>query len=135
MIQNLSIQCRDIRIFLPKLPKKLKSVKWKCTYIYAGVNLNRSRDICFQSWPSRSEKSMKFSPKLSLWRRLPGSQGATRDFMLWVFLNWSIDCWIKSSKTKFGRITSGIFNHPSAHCSVRILKRVKAIRGTRFVRF
>ncbi len=29
MIQNLSIRCRDIRIFLQKLPKKFKSVKWK----------------------------------------------------------------------------------------------------------
>ncbi len=32
MIQNLSIRCRDIRIFLQKLPKNFKSVKWKCTY-------------------------------------------------------------------------------------------------------
>jgi hypothetical protein len=36
--------------------------------------------------------------------------------MLWLFLSWGIDYRIKSSKTKFGRITSWTYDHPISHC-------------------
>ncbi len=46
------------------------------------------------------------------------NQQVTRGFMYWFFLSWGIDYRIKTSKTKFERITSRTFNHPISHCEV-----------------
>ncbi len=74
-------------------------------YIYAEQNPSRTRDISIQSWPFRSRKRPRVSLKFWLWRSVPEKWQVTRGFMLWFFLNWSIDYQIKNSKTKFGRIT------------------------------
>jgi hypothetical protein len=36
--------------------------------------------------------------------------------MVRFFLSWGIDYPKKSSKTRFGKITSWTFNHPISHC-------------------
>jgi hypothetical protein len=44
--------------------------------------------------------------------------GVTKGPIFWRFLSWGIDYSTKNPKTKFGRITFWIYNHPSAHCEV-----------------
>ncbi len=87
-------------------------------YIYAEQNPNRTRDIRVQSWHFLSRKRPRFSPKFSLRKYLPENWQVTKGFMMWLFLNWSIDYQIENKKTKFGRITFWIFNHPISHCVI-----------------
>jgi hypothetical protein len=54
-------------------------------YIYVEQNLNGTRDICFQSWPPRSQKRPRFSLMFSLWKYLPKNWQVTRGFMLCFF--------------------------------------------------
>jgi hypothetical protein len=98
-------------------------------YIYAEQNPNRARDIGVQSWPFRSQKRPTVSLKFSLWRQVPGSWQVTRGIMLWLFLSWGIDCWIKSWKTRFGRITSWTFFHPISHCVMAGTRKNRAANG------
>jgi hypothetical protein len=54
--------------------------------------------------------------------------GVTRGPIFWRFLSWGIDYPTKNPKTKFGRITFWIYNHPSAHCAVTRVKKKKVKR-------
>ncbi len=85
-------------------------------YIYSEQSTSRSRDICFQSWPFYSPNRPGFFLKFWLWRPIPKNWGQTREFLLWLSLSWGTDNQINHKKTWFGRITSWIYNHPSAHC-------------------
>ncbi len=83
-------------------------------YKYVEQNPNRTRDICLQSWPFHCQKRPRHS--LKFWRQVPENWQVTKSFMVCFFLSWGIDCWIKSEKTKSGRITFLNFNHPISHC-------------------
>jgi hypothetical protein len=88
----------------------------KINDIYSEQSTSRSRDICFQSWPFYSQNRPGFFLKFWLWRPIPKNWGQTREFLLWLSLSWGTDYQINHKKTWFGRITSWIYNHPSAHC-------------------
>ncbi len=76
--------------------------QWKADllieYKYVEQNMNRARDIGVQSWPFRSQKIARFSPKIWLWRQVPENWQVTRGFILWLFLSWSIDYRTKIQK-------------------------------------
>jgi hypothetical protein len=59
-------------------------------YIYAVQNMNRTRNISFQSWPFRSQSRLGDPPKFSLWTQVPKKRQVTRGFLLWFFLSWRL---------------------------------------------
>ncbi len=87
-------------------------------YKHAEQNLNKTRDICAQSWPCRRQENLTFSLNFWLWRQVPEKWQVTRGFILWLFRSWGIDCQIRNLKAKFGRITSWTFDHPISHCEL-----------------
>jgi hypothetical protein len=99
--------------------QKIQDHHWKADqktfrmsiYVYVKQIPNRTRDICFQSWPCRcrSQRSGTLSLNFWLWRKVSKNWQVTRGFMFWRFLSWGIDYRTENFKSWFWRITFWIY--------------------------
>jgi hypothetical protein len=117
---------------LKSWPKNLSN-----EYKYAELNLSRTRDISFQSWLFHSQSRLEVPPKFSLWRQVPENWQVSRGFLLWLFLNLSIDYRKKVQKQNLEESLLGLSStlFPTVACQVKALEKASIWFGFDMVNF